>query len=521
MRYCFGDCILALGSRELMRGSRSVSLAPQVFDLLAYLIRHRERVVSKDELIATIWDGRAVSDAALTTRVYAARSAIGDSGSKQRYIKTIARRGVRFVGRVQEIGEIPDDRSAATPLTFRPSQAVGPRGPSICVLAFKHMDGERDSEAIGQMMSDGVRIELTKLRRLKVVPIADLGLSYCGEVGAAAFQSAEAQYFLHGSLKRGDRRGRATAEIVDASSGVNLWGETYDAGSLEDFTTQRSIAEAMARAATAAIIASEQSRALSKRPDELGAWEAYQCGMWHMSGCNSDTISTAQHYFQQAIDLDPRFALGYSALAWAQMMAASIYSKMTVAEGCELAQPLVLEAMALDESDPEPRARLALVEFLKGDVESAVEEAEAVLSAKPDCASALGVRGAALISSGRRREGRAAIAKFLRLSPHDPVRPVRLTQVATSYYLDGDYVEAARIAKQVTRRFPQHPFAYRWLAAALGQLGRIEDARATLEALQKKWPNSFEMYVAKPPPSYCSAEYKPLLAGLRKAGWRI
>jgi adenylate cyclase len=242
--------------------------------------------------------------------------------------------------------------------------------------------------------------------------------------------------------------------------------------------------------------------------------------MWHMSCCNSDTIDIAIQYFERAIKLDPHFASAYSALAWAQMMAASIYSKMTIAQGCELGHPLVLQAMALDGSDPEARARLALVEFLRGDVGSAIEEANSALTARPDCASALGVKGAALIMTGRRAEGRAAIGKFLRLSPHDPVRPVRLTQVATSYYLDGNYTEAARIAKQVTRWFPKHPFAYRWLAAALGQLGKIEEASVVLQALRKKWPNSFEMYVTSQPPSYCSAEYKPLLAGLRKAGWR-
>ena len=517
MQYRFGDCVLALGSRELMRGSSAIVIAPQVFDLLAYLIRHRERVVGKDELIATIWGGRVVSDAALTTRVYAARSAIGDRGREQRYIKTIARRGVRFVGRVQEIGETPSDGSAAAPSTHRPSQPVGPRGPSISVLGFGQMEGERGSEAMGQMMSEEVRIELTGLRWLKVMPVTDGGLSYSG--GAAAGRMADAQYLLRGSVKRLDQRCRVTAEVVDTSSGANLWGERYDTSRPESFTTQRSIAEAIARAATAAIVASERSRALAKRSDELGAWDAYQCGMWHMSGGDSDTIDTARRHFQRAIELDPRFASGYSALAWAQMMAASIYSKMTVAEGCELGQPLVLEAIALDESDPEARARLALVEFLKGDVGSAIDEAKAVLTVKPDCASALGVKGAALLSTGRRPEGRAAIGKFLRLSPQDPVLPVRLTQVATSYYLDGDYAQAARIAKQVTRRFPQHPFAYRWLAAALGQLGRIDEASVAIQALQKNWPNSFEMYVARQPPQYCSAEYKPLIDGLRRAGW--
>src|SRR5262245_22689876 len=109
MRYRFGNCVLSPDSRELMRGSNVIVLAPQVFDLLAYLIRHRERVVSKQELIDAIWGGRAVSDAALTTRIYVARTAIGDSGRKQQYIKTLARRGVRFVGQVEVIS--PNDRS--------------------------------------------------------------------------------------------------------------------------------------------------------------------------------------------------------------------------------------------------------------------------------------------------------------------------------------------------------------------------------------------------------------------------
>lgn len=109
----------------------------------------------------------------------------------------------------------------------------------------------------------------------------------------------------------------------------------------------------------------------------------------------------------------------------------------------------------------------------------------------------------------------------LRLSPHDPVRPVRTTQVATSYYLEENNAEAARVAKQVTRFFSNPPFAYRWLAAALGQLGRVEEASFALQTLKSKWPNSFEMYVAKPPRAYCSAEYKPVLQGLRKRAGEI
>jgi DNA-binding winged helix-turn-helix (wHTH) protein len=103
LRYLFEDYAFDTDRRELYRGSDVVSNAPQVFDLLEYLIRNRERVVSKDDLINAIWNGRVVSDAALTTRLNVARSAIGDSGHEQRLIKTLPRKGFRFVGTVREM----------------------------------------------------------------------------------------------------------------------------------------------------------------------------------------------------------------------------------------------------------------------------------------------------------------------------------------------------------------------------------------------------------------------------------
>ena len=102
LRYLFEEYAFDTDRRELHRGADVVSVAPQVFDLLDYLIRNRERVVSKDDLIDAIWNGRIVSDAALTTRLNAARSALGDSGEEQRLIKTLPRKGFRFVGPVRE-----------------------------------------------------------------------------------------------------------------------------------------------------------------------------------------------------------------------------------------------------------------------------------------------------------------------------------------------------------------------------------------------------------------------------------
>lgn len=201
-------------------------------------------------------------------------------------------------------------------------------------------------------------------------------------------------------------------------------------------------------------------------------------------------------------------------------MSASIYSEMTVAEGCSLGEPLARQALALDENDTEARARLALGALLQGDLEGAFDEAQQVLAVDGECADALGVKGATLVYSGRRAEGRTALQQYLKLSPGDPACPIRLTQIAVSLYLDGGYDEAALTAKQTIRHYPKHPFAYRWLAASLGQLGRGEEAQAVLQTLQTNSPSSFDMYVRRRPPEYCKVEYAPMLEGLRKAGWK-
>src|ERR1043166_7704572 len=98
LQFLFDNHVLDVGRRELRRGAETVAVEPQVFDLLVYLVQNRERVVSKDDIIAAVWHGRIVTESTLTSRINAARKAIGDSGTEQRLIRTIARKGLRFVG---------------------------------------------------------------------------------------------------------------------------------------------------------------------------------------------------------------------------------------------------------------------------------------------------------------------------------------------------------------------------------------------------------------------------------------
>src|SRR5262249_24705450 len=139
LRYLFEDCALDTGRRELSRGGKAVAIAPQVFDLLDFLIRNRERVVSKDDLIAAVWEGRIVSDAALTTRLNVARNAIGDSGEEQRLIKTLPRKGVRFIATVRDEPAATDAKPAGETTAPSRSPPDRPDKPSIAILPFANL----------------------------------------------------------------------------------------------------------------------------------------------------------------------------------------------------------------------------------------------------------------------------------------------------------------------------------------------------------------------------------------------
>ena len=121
MVFRFGDHVLDIERRELRRGAEPIPLEPQVFDLLVYLVRNRDRVVSKDDLIDSVWGGRIVSDSALTSRLNAARRAVSDSGAEQRVIRTVQRRGVRFIGEVSEDSEPTRGITAASDPTEAPA----------------------------------------------------------------------------------------------------------------------------------------------------------------------------------------------------------------------------------------------------------------------------------------------------------------------------------------------------------------------------------------------------------------
>src|SRR6185503_8167643 len=162
----FGNCSVDCARRELRRGGKLVAIEPQVFDVLVYLIQHRDRVVSRDDLLASVWGGRIVSESTLSSRINSARSAIGDSGEGQRLIRTLPRKGFRFVGRVREEEWPGRTLPAAEPP--RPALAL-PDKPSIAVLAFANMSGDPGQDYFSDGITEDIVTGLSRFSELFVI----------------------------------------------------------------------------------------------------------------------------------------------------------------------------------------------------------------------------------------------------------------------------------------------------------------------------------------------------------------
>src|SRR5258705_7232660 len=317
LHYLFEDYAFDPDRRELHRGADVVSVAPQVFDLLDYLIRNRERVVSKDELINAIWNGRIVSEAALTTRLNVARSAIGDSGEQQRLVKTLPRKGFRFVGQVREsrgrTGAVIDDHPAEPP---KPALAL-PDKPSIAVLPFQNLSADPEQEYFADGAVEDITMALSRFHWLFVIA-RNSSFTYKGravDVKQVGRQLA-VRYVLEGSVRKAGNRIRIAGQLIDAETGAHLWADHFDGGLEDMFDLQDHVTSSVVGAIAPKLQREEIKRARRKPTENLDAYDYYLRGLAKARWWTRDANSEALQLFRKAIELDPRLASAYGMAAW-------------------------------------------------------------------------------------------------------------------------------------------------------------------------------------------------------------
>ena len=313
MSYCFEEFAFDIDRRELHRGAEVVSITPQVFDLLEYLIRNRERVVSKDELINAVWNGRIVSDAALTTRLNAVRAAIGDTGEEQRLIKTLPRKGFRFVGQVRETREVADPNPRDAP----ESALALPDKPSIAiaVLPFENMSGDPEQEYFADGMVEEIITALSRFK-LAFVIARNSSFTYKGKAVNVKQVGRElgVRYVLEGSVRKAAGKVRITGQLVDAISGAHIWADRFERDLTDVFALQDEVTVAVVSAIQPKIIQTEIAMAARRRPENLTAYDCWLRAIQQSSLATREGLAEAIRLAHRALELDPGFG-GAASLA--------------------------------------------------------------------------------------------------------------------------------------------------------------------------------------------------------------
>ncbi|MDI3561478.1 winged helix-turn-helix domain-containing tetratricopeptide repeat protein [Bradyrhizobium sp. Arg816] len=514
MRFLFENNVLDGDLRELTCSGAAVPLQPQVFDLLLYLVAQRARVVSKDDLISQIWSDRIVSDSALNSRINAARKALGDDGATQRLIKTIPRKGFRFVGEVRE-----DVAATLAPVEPGPApvRAVTDR-PAIAVLAFENMSGDPAQEYFGDGISEDILTALSKQRWFMVIA-RNSSFTYKGR-SVHIRQIAEelgVRYIVEGSVRKVDNRVRITAQLNDATTGSHLWAERYDRELVDVFAVQDDITNAIVAAIEPQIHAAENFRADRKPPASLDAWDLLMRALSHYWRVTQQDHKAAQALLERAISIDSNYGQALSVLAASHMFGVHL-GWAELATTVPIAEAAALAAVRHDHEDAWAHAALGSVFFSTRRLSDALSEFEQALALNPNFSLAQGYYALALSYAGRSRESFDAAQRAIRLSPRDPSLAIYYGIAGYARFTERHYDEAIALAREAIRHRGDLTGAYRVLAVSAGMTGDSALAGMALGELRRTQPNISLHWIATQLPWASDADREHYLEGFRRAG---
>lgn len=530
MKLAFGEYVLDKERRELGRSGAQIAIEPQVFDLLLYLVQNRDRVVSKDDLLASVWCGRIVSEFALASRVAGARQAIGDSGERQQFIRTYARKGFRFVGDVSVVDELTPAH-----IIFFPDLQVNQTGgqharhdrppawggrPCVAVLPFNNLSGDAGQEYFSDGFTEDIITSLSKYRSLAVIA-RNSTFAYreastdVRQIGLAL----GADYLVEGSLRKFGQRVRVTAQLAETESGQEIWADRYDRDVSDLFRMQDEIIERLAARIEPEINAAERRRVERKAVPALHAWDFFRLGTKHFHAATAADNLEAQRLFRRAIELDPSLAAAHGYLCYALVLGMVYFD-------VESSEAHLSEAVAIGRRGVELDEQDALVRFMHGRAllackayGDAIAELKLAVDLNPCMAVSYCGLGDSLTYEGRFSEAIACFERAIDLSPFDPMRWAFYSYRALAHLLAGQFEEALEWSHRATRIPNAHFTAFAHQVSALGHLGRDGVLPTAIGELLRRRPD-YTCNLARKGLFYVKQpqQIETYIEGLRKAG---
>ena len=473
MIYRFEPFELDPGKAELRSLDQPCPLEPQVFALLAFLVEHRERLVSRDEIFEKVWDGRVVSDSALSSRIKSARKVLGDDGKRQQFIKTIHGKGFRFVAPVQVVRDEITMSQATAPTT-----AAEPLSrPSVAVLPFRFIGHPGAHATIAEGLPHELITELARLRWLFVIArgssfrLRDQDLD-AREVG----RLLGVRYCLAGTAEVTGQHLTITTELIDTRAGDVVWAERYT-GYVDDVHAVRAeIRSKILSALEIQIPLHEAADARLRDAANLDSWSAYHLGLQHIYRFNSKDNAIAADLFGRAVAQDPDFARAHAGLSFVHFQTAFMRQTDDVAGETVLARSCAQRGMDIDPLDPFVNFTMGRSFWLEADLDRAGAWLERATSLSPNYAQGIYAQAWTATMAGNEVDGRRLADLAMRLSPLDPLYYGMLGTRGFTHVAKGEDVEAAQWLERAARSPGAHVLIA-MIAAAI-QLLASNDPRA-------------------------------------------
>jgi TolB-like protein/class 3 adenylate cyclase len=514
--FVFGDHLVDVNRRELRRGAELIAIEPQVFDLLVYLLQNRHRVVSKDDLMEAVWGGRIVSESTLTSRINAVRKAIGDDGGAQRLIRTVQRKGIRFIGDVR-VEPVAAPASSSLPRL------------SIVVLPFVNLSNDPEQEYFADGITDDLTTDLSRITGSFVIA-RSTAFTYKGKPVNVRQIGRElgVRYVLEGSVRRAGDQIQVNVQLIEADGGAHVWADRFETNRRNLAEAQGDITDRLAWTLNLELIRDVGRRIEQEHAPDPDALDLVMRGWaWYHRPRSAATTEEARRAFERALEIDPHSVDARAGIA--RVLLVNLIgnfgprSHISIERDSARAEQLLLEAIDRDPNNAGAHSTLGQLRRIQNRLTESRIEFEAAISLHADDEFTHEQLAWTLLFLGRPDAGLTAGEKSLRLSPRNPTIWGCSLILGWCQLLSNQVDQAIDFLIKSRAANPRPWVTHFGLAAALGLRGDFDAAKAAFTESLKLNPevNSLAQFRAYRPwgnPEYWALFEKTAAAGLRRAG---
>jgi TolB-like protein/Tfp pilus assembly protein PilF len=475
LSYEFAGFLLDPAEQMLVRqqDGEPVPLTPKAFLTLLVLLRNCGRTVEKEELLREVWPETFVEEGNLTVTIFMLRKSLGEGRNEHKYIKTVPRRGYRFVAPVREV---------QTPAQTRPHERrTGRDAPdaeervSVAILPLLNMSGDASAEYLSDGITESIINSLSQLPSLRVLARSTV-FRYKGlDVDPQSVgREMRVRAVLTGRLIQLDDNLIIRTELVDATNGWQLWGEQYNRKTSDLLSVQEEISRHISEKLRTKLSGEEELR-LARRPTQsTAAYHTYLRGRYHWNKRTQEGIERGIEYFKEAIALDPAYALAYAGLADSYALLGAVeYAALSPREAMQQAREATLKALSIDDALAEAHASLAYVRIFDWNWPEAEREYRRSIELNPSYATAHHWYAHYLTAMGRQSE---AVAEMRIARELDPLSLPVNSGMGWHYYLTRQFDEAISEYRKTLELNENFYMAHFLLGMALEQVGRYDEA---------------------------------------------